>query len=140
MEPKGVVCETYVLVVDDNEDIREIVTIMLSHTGYRCDSARNGTEALQRIRVSRFDAVITDVEMPEMDGIALTKELSKHYSDLPVMIMTSHSDDDHKAIAFQAGAREFLSKPFAVPDLIAKLHRMLPGHNLTKEQEVPKRA
>ena len=140
MEPNGIVPAINVLVVDDNEDIRETVAVILSGSGYRCELVKNGVEAMKRVRQSRFDAVITDVEMPEMDGIALTRELSHDFSDLPVMIMTGHSDDDYKAIALRAGAREFLSKPFDVPDLIAKLHRMLLGHNLAKEQEAPKRA
>jgi CheY-like chemotaxis protein len=95
---------------------------------------------MQRVRQSRFDAIVTDLEMPEIDGIALTRELSQYLPALPVMIMTGLSGDDCKEIAFRAGAREFLSKPFDVPNLIRKLHRMLLGHNLVKEQVAHKRA
>jgi len=109
MEPNGAVA---VLVVDDNEDIRETLALVLSGCGYRCESAKNGVEAMQRVRRARFDAVVTDLEMPEMDGIALTRELRQSFSNLPVMIMTGHSDDDHRETAFRAGAREFLGKPF----------------------------
>jgi CheY-like chemotaxis protein len=130
MEPNGSVAEISVLVVDDNEDIREVLAVILSGSGYRCELAKNGVEAMQRARQCRFDAVITDVEMPEMDGIALTRELRQHYSDLPVMIMTCHSNDDCKTMAFRAGAREFLNKPFAVPDLMTKLHKMILCHHL----------
>ena len=139
METNGIVSGICVLVVDDDCTIREVAAIILSRRGYRCELAKNGVEAMQRISQGRIDAVVTDVEMPEMDGIALTRQLSQDFSDLPVMVMTGNLDDDYKEIAFHAGAREFLSKPFAVPDLIAKLHRMLPGHNLGKEQEIPKR-
>ena len=132
MEP-----EFSVLVVDDNESIREVLAIVLSGSGYRCESAKNGVEAMQRVRQARFDAVVTDLEMPEMDGIALTRELRQQFSSLPVMIMTGYSDDDHRETAFRAGAREFLSKPFDIPDLIRKLHGMLLGH---KEQVTPERA
>jgi len=132
MEP-----EFSVLVVDDNESIREVLAIVLSGSGYRCESAKNGVEAMQRVRQARFDAVVTDLEMPEMDGIALTRELRQQFSSLPVMIMTGYSDDDHRETAFRAGAREFLSKPFDIPDLIKKLHGMLPAH---KEQAASERA
>ena len=128
--------EFSVLVVDDNESIREVLAIVLSGSGYRCESAKNGVEAMQRVRQARFDAVVTDLEMPEMDGIALTRELRQHFSSLPVMVMTGYSDDDHRETAFRAGAREFLSKPFDIPDLIKKLHGMLPAH---KEQGVSER-
>ena len=132
MEP-----EFSVLVVDDNESIREVLAVILSGSGYRCESAKNGVEAMQRVRQARFDAVVTDLEMPEMDGIALTREIRQHFSSLPVMVMTGHSDEEHRESAFRAGAKEFLSKPFDIPDLIKKLHGMLPGH---KEQVVSERA
>ena len=135
MEP-----EFSVLVVDDNESIREVLAVILSGSGYRCESAKNGVEAMQRVRQSRFDAVVTDLEMPEMDGIALTREIRQQFSSLPVMIMTGYSDEDHRESAFRAGAREFLSKPFDIPDLIRKLHKMLIGHNVGKEQLLPERA
>lgn len=135
MEPNGMSAGINVLVVEDNEDIREMVAVVLSRRGYRCESAKNGLEAMQRVTQIRFDAVVTDIEMPEMDGIALTRELSQHFSELPVMIMTGHSDDSYKEIAFRAGAKEFLSKPFNVPDLIRRLHRMLFDHKFAREQE-----
>ena len=140
MEPKGIVPGISILVVDDNEAIREAIAVILLGHGYRCESAKNGIEAMQRVRQGRFDAIVTDLEMPEMDGIALTRKLSKYFPDLPVMIMTGLSDDDCKEIAFRAGAREFLSKPFDVHNLVRKLRRMLLGHNLAKEQVAPKRA
>jgi len=126
-----------ILVVDDNENIREVLAVILSGSGYRCESAKNGLDAMQRVRQSRFDAVVTDLEMPEMDGIALTREIRQQFSSLPVMVMTGHSDEEYRESAFRAGAKEFLSKPFDIPDLIKKLHGMLPGH---KEQVVSERA
>ena len=139
METNGIVSGICILVVDDDCTIREVAAIILSRRGYRCELAKNDVEAMQRISQGRIDAVVTDLQMPEMDGITLTRQLSQDFSDLPVMVMTGNLDDDYKEIAFRAGAREFLSKPFAVHDLIGKLHRMLPGHNLRKEQETPKR-
>ena len=135
MEPKGIVSEIRVLVVDDNEFMRKMVAIILSKHGYQYELVNNGVEAIQRIREKRFDAVVTDIEMPEMDGITLTRELSRHFSDLPVLIMTSHSDDDYQETAIRAGAKQFLSKPFGVSDLITRLHRMLPDDKLAIEPE-----
>ena len=137
MEPNGAVA---VLVVDDNEDIRETLALILSGCGYRCESAKNGVEAMQRVRRARFDAVVTDLEMPEMDGIALTRELRQSFTNLPVMIMTGHSDDDHRETAFRAGAREFLGKPFDFHGLIRKLQKMLFGHNVGIDQLLQERA
>src|SRR4030042_6356561 len=125
MEPKGIVPGISILVVDDNEATREAIAVILLGHGYRCESAKKGFEVIQRVRQNRFDAVLTDLEMPEMDGIALTRALRQCFPDLPVMIMTGLSGDDCKEIPFRAGARAFLSKPFDVPNLIRKLHRML---------------
>ena len=137
MESNGTVPGISILVVDDSEAVRDTVSVILSVCGYQCESAKNGVEAMQRVRQRRFDAVVTDLEMPEMNGLALTSEIRQHFSSLPVMIMTGHTDDDSRESAFRAGAREFLSKPFDVPDLIRKLHGMLLGH---KEQVTPERA
>ena len=125
MEPSRSEAKPNVLVVDDNESIREVLTILLSRRGYRCESATNGIEAVEKVRESDFDAVVTDLQMPEMDGIALTRELSLHFSDLSVMVMTGCSDESVSERAFLAGAKEFVTKPFNVPDVVTRLQRML---------------
>ena len=112
-----------VLVVDDNESMREVLATILSMSGHRCESAENGVEAMEKVMQSRFDVVVTDVDMPEMDGIALTKELTQHFSNLPVMIMTG--DDGSEESAIDAGAREFLRKPFDFSEFIVKFHKIL---------------
>ena len=133
MEPTNFETELNVLVVDDNDSIRETLTILLSRRGYRCKSAVNGREAMEKVAQAHFDVVITDVHMPEMDGITLTKELTRHFSDLPVMIITGQPDDSLVESAITAGAREVIRKPFAIPDFMVRLHRML--HNQESPQE-----
>ncbi len=135
MKTNDIVSGTSLLVVDDNEDIREVVAIILSKNGYRCELAKNGVEAIQRARQSRFDAVIIDVEMPEMDGIALTRELNQHFLVLPVMIMTGHSHESFRERGSLAGAKEFVNKPFNVPDFVTRLQRMLLTRKWVGEQK-----
>ena len=135
MEFDGIVASLRVLVVDDNEALREVIAAILSESGCRCESAKNGVEAMQKVRQDRFDAVVTDIEMPDMDGIRLTKEINEHFSDLPVMIVTGHEEDSYREEALRAGAKEFLRKPFGVPDLIMKLHNMFPVQNFRGNQE-----
>jgi CheY-like chemotaxis protein len=105
MEPSRSVAKLNVLVVDDNDCIREVLTALLSHKGHRCESAANGREAMEKVAQGHFDVVITDVHMPEMDGITLTRELTLRFSDLPVMIMTGQLDEDCRKSALSAGAR-----------------------------------
>ena len=135
MEPSRSEAKLNVLVVDDNNCIREILTALLSQRGYRCESAANGIEAMQKVRQSNFDAVITDLQMPEMDGIVLTRELRQHFSDLPVMIMTGQPDDSVVESAMSAGAKEFVSKPFEISELMMRLHQMLHIRKPTVKQE-----
>ena len=125
MEPNNSEAKLNVLVVDDNDCVREVLTDLLSRRGHQCESAANGREAMEKVSQGRFDVVITDVHMPEMDGIALARELTRRFSDLPVMIMTGHLDEHCRESALSAGAREVLEKPFGIPDLMVRLHRML---------------
>ena len=125
-----------VLVVDDNDCIREVLTALLSHRGHRCESAANGREAMEKVAQGHFDVVITDVHMPEIDGITLTSELALRFSDLPVMIMTGQLDEHCRKSALLAGAREVLRKPFEISEFMLRLHKMVDIQNLHGEQRV----
>ncbi len=123
-----------ILVVDDSRSIRELLMILLSHEGYRCESAVNGVEAMEKATQRCFHAVVTDVQMPGMDGIKLTEELTRHFVDLPVMIITAHVDECSRQSALAAGAKEVLRKPFAIPEFMMRLHKMLHVQEPVREQ------
>ena len=134
MEQGSTEAKTNVLIVDDNENMREVLAIVLSRRGHRCELATNGREAMEKIEQGSFDAVVTDVEMPEMDGIALTNELARHYSHLPVMIVTGSLDDRFMELASTTcAAREFLRKPFEISEFVTKFHKMLSFQRLAGE-------
>ncbi len=134
MEPSSPKVKLNVLVVDDDQCIREVLTILLSRRGHRCESAANGIDAMQKVKQSNFDVVITDLQMPGMDGIALTKELRQHFPELPVMIMTGRPDGSLVESAIGAGAGEVLRKPFEISDLMRRLHKMLHVQEPAREQ------
>ncbi len=136
MEPSCSEPKLNVLIVDDNDCIREVLTALLSHRGHRCESAANGREAMKKVAQGHFDVVITDVHMPEMDGITLTRELTLRFSDLPVMIMTGQLDDHCRELALSAGAREVLGKPFEISELTVKLNNMLPVQMLPVQEPI----
>ena len=125
-----------VLVVDDCESIREILKTLLSRKGHRCESAANGREAMEKAAQGHFDVVITDVHMPEMDGITLTRKLTQDFSHLPVMVMTAQLDDDSAESAIMAGARDVIGKPFEISEFMVRLHKMLDIQDLHGEQRV----
>lgn len=119
-----------VLVVDDDKEVRTILATLFSEQGHQCTPASNGVEALTKIKESKFDTVITDVVMPNMDGITLTKELSKRYSSLPIMVMTGNSAEYSAEAAIAAGAREFIAKPFSLSEFLIRFQKMMRDHEI----------
>jgi two-component system, cell cycle response regulator len=117
-----------ILVVDDDEQMRGLIVSLLSTKGHHCVTARNGLEALDKIMEAKYDAVITDIVMPEMDGLALTKELSKHYQSLPVMVITGYTEDYSIETALASGAREFIRKPFFMSEFLIRFDKMIRDH------------
>jgi len=114
-----------ILVVDDEELIRGLVFTILSNLGHSCITATNGIDALDKMKGKKFDAVITDIKMPEMDGIILTREISRQYPGLPVMVMTGFDEEYSAGTAISVGAREFIKKPFSLEEFSLRLRKMI---------------
>jgi diguanylate cyclase (GGDEF)-like protein len=126
MKESNMECVHYnVLVVDDEEQMRTLIAMTLSQKGHQCVTAKNGHEALDHIKATKFDALITDIVMPEMDGITLTKELLNYDQSLPVMVMTGYTDDYSAETALASGAREFINKPFSVSEFMIRFDKMM---------------
>jgi len=124
-----------VLVVDDEEPIRKLIFTLLSNQGYRCIGANNGNEALNQVVQNKFDAVITDIVMPEMDGINLTKKLLSLYPNLPIMVMTGFGQEYPTESALSAGARDFIKKPFSIGEFILRFNKMMRDHVMLCQME-----
>jgi two-component system, OmpR family, response regulator ResD len=126
-----------VLVVDDEEAVRRLVVTLLSQRGHQCFQAADGADALNRAAANKFDAVVTDIVMPQMDGIALTKELLKRNPKLPIMVMTGHEFSSVTAVA--AGAKEFIKKPFSPTEFALRFQKMMSDYELLLEIEAKQR-
>jgi YesN/AraC family two-component response regulator len=107
-----------VLIVDDDPEIAGYITSELGEW-YHFDSARNGKDALKKLLVGNFDLVISDIVMPEMDGIELLKSIktNTNISDIPVILLTSKSEVSDRLEGFKKGADAFLAKPFSMEEL-----------------------
>ena len=114
-----------ILVVDDEQLIRDLIATFLSKLGHSCLTAIDGVDALNQLKESKVDAVITDIKMPNMDGIMLTGEIFGQYPDLPVMVMTAFDEEYSAGIAISIGAREFIKKPFSLDEFAIRLHKMI---------------
>ena len=114
-----------ILIVDDKEQVRNFIVSLFSNYGYSCETAKDGLEALEKIKKNSFDSAVIDIVMPLMDGITLTKELLKLFPNLPIMIMTGHADEHSAGSAIAAGAREFIKKPFSIDEFILRFDKMM---------------
>jgi len=121
-----------VLVVDDEENVRNFLVSLFSKRGHKYEMAKDGLEALEKIKENSFDSAVIDVMMSPMDGITLTKELLKLYPKFPVMIMTGHTEENSAGSAIAAGAREFIKKPFSIDEFILRFDKMMHDY---KEKE-----
>ena len=116
-----------ILVVDDSASMRQMVSFALTSAGFTVDEAEDGQVALGRARGARFNAVITDVNMPNMDGISLIRELRQlpDYRFTPLLMLTTESGGDKQMEGKAAGATGWLVKPFDPEQLLATVRKVL---------------
>jgi len=114
-----------ILVVDDEEPLRNLIVTFLFKLGHACVTAIDGVDALDKMKGNKIDAVVTDIKMPNMDGITLAAKISIHYPELPVMIMTAFEEEHTAGIAISVGARDFIKKPFSLNEFSIRLHKMI---------------
>ena len=122
-----------VLVVDDDPQIRRVLRTTLISQGYEVVDARSGDEALERVRAEKLDVVILDMNMPGMNGIE-TCRLIRSGSDIAIIMLTVRDSEADKVEALDAGADDYITKPFGSPELLARIRaalrrlpRRLPG-------------
>lgn len=118
---------TRILAVDDSPSMRDMVRIALTGAGFDVTQAVDGQQALDLARQSSFDLVLSDVNMPVMDGIALIRALRAEaaYRHTPILMLTTESSVDRKREGKDAGATGWIVKPFDPAQLVATMHRVL---------------
>jgi len=116
-----------VLVVDDQEDIREMARLVLTGAGYEVVTAASGREGLRRAREARFDLVLLDINMPELDGWATLRLLraDEEHDELPVAMFSVKSEVRDKVAGLKDGAIDYITKPFGVDELVLRVSRII---------------
>ena len=109
-----------ILVVDDEEMIREVLKEYLQADGHEMDEAADGVEAVEKCRYGDYDLLIMDVMMPRMDGFSAVKEIRKQ-KDVPVIMLSARGEEYDKLFAFQLGADDYVTKPFSPRELLARV-------------------
>lgn len=115
----------HILVVDDDQAVRGSLTRTLQYSGYEVSSAENGVEALARLAGGRPDAVIMDVMMPKLDGLETTRMLRSSGNDVPILVLTARDAVGDRVDGLDAGADDYLAKPFALDELLARLRALV---------------
>jgi two-component system KDP operon response regulator KdpE len=110
-----------VLVVDDDSAARKVLRVTLSGMGFAIVEAARGEEALSLVRANRFDAVLLDIEMPGMGGIETCRCIRHAIARLPILMLTVHGSEEDKVRALDAGADDYITKPFRLRELAARL-------------------
>ncbi|WP_438871253.1 response regulator transcription factor [Rhodococcus pyridinivorans] len=114
-----------ILVVDDDRAVRESLRRSLSFNGYTVDLATDGQDALEQVATSRPDAMVLDVMMPRVDGLEVCRRLRSTGDDLPILVLTARDSVSERVAGLDAGADDYLPKPFALEELLARLRALL---------------
>ena len=114
-----------ILVVDDDRAVRESLRRSLTFNGYTVDTAGDGIEALEKIVAERPDVAILDVMMPRLDGLEVCRRLRSTGDDLPILVLTARDTVSERVSGLDAGADDYLPKPFALEELLARLRALL---------------
>lgn len=122
-----------ILVCDDEEAIREVVSTLLEAQGFHCTVVQNGYQALEQIKNGSPDLVLSDIVMPEMDGMRLLKQLRNYDEDIPVIMVTAMHDISIAIEAIRAGAYDYILKPFEKDQLYHSVKRALEHRHLVIE-------
>jgi two-component system cell cycle response regulator len=110
-----------VIIVDDDAALLDVTESWLSLRGYCCESYSCASAALERVRNTSFDILIADIALPDMDGFGLIKKVRKFRSDMTIIIMTGFIDEFSYDDAIEAGASDFIKKPFTLKELVARI-------------------
>jgi CheY-like chemotaxis protein len=115
-----------ILIVEDDEAMREFLCQAISRSGYYVEAVQDGAEALRRVEESHFDLLLTDIRMPGLDGLELARLVRRRYPDVSVLLVTAYMQDALGATDLGGAGIDVLSKPFNLSELIDRVETCLP--------------
>lgn len=119
------------LLAEDDRDISSVIVKFLQKNNYLVDAVYDGKEALQYLDYEKYDGVILDVMMPKMDGITVVRNMRKKGDNTPVLILTAKAEIDDKVLGLDAGADDYLTKPFSMKEFLARIRALTRRKNTT---------
>jgi DNA-binding response OmpR family regulator len=134
---------TKILLVEDDADLARTVEEWLGFEHYTIESVRNGADGMERLRMCKYDAIILDWSLPDMTGLEICKRFRSHQGATPIIMLTAKSSIADRESGLDSGADDYLTKPFAMKELSARLrallrrpHKILPGVLTAKDVEL----
>lgn len=112
------------LVVENEKSLSKALVTILIKNGYSADAVYDGEEALEYLKGGNYDGMILDVMMPKMDGFEVLKRVRENGSAIPILMLTARGDVDDKVAGLDGGANDYLTKPFAMKELLARIRAM----------------
>lgn len=122
-----------ILIVEDEVKIARFIQLELVHQGFTTVIEANGRQALDRIIQEDFDLILLDVMLPQIDGLEICRRVRK-VSAVPIIMLTARGDIEDKVAGLDTGADDYITKPFAVPELLARIRAALRKHNVSEQQ------
>jgi diguanylate cyclase (GGDEF)-like protein len=122
-----------ILVVDDEPQVCELISDSLTSQGHKVDTASDGVEAMEKVKTGNFSVVITDMDMPRMDGMQLIDYIVKNHEDIDIIAITGHVMRYRYTEVVEAGATDFITKPFTLNEMEAKLNRVIREKGLREQ-------
>ena len=114
-----------ILIAEDERDLNRLIKKRLKESGYSVDACFDGKEVLDYLQCAEYDALILDIMMPKMDGIAVLRQLRERENAIPVLLLTAKDSIEDRVTGLDAGADDYLVKPFAFEELLARLRVLL---------------
>ena len=113
-----------ILIVDDELNIRELVKKYATFENFDSDTASNGLEAIEKVKNNRFDLIVMDIMMPELDGFSAVKEIRK-FSDVPIIMLSARTEEYDKLYGFDLGIDDYVTKPFSPKELMMRINAII---------------
>ena len=123
------------LIVDDEQSIRHSLRTIMSSFGFQVIEAARGEEALALVRTAHVDVVLLDIDMPGIGGVGTCRGIRRAFPALPILMLTVHGSEDHKIEAFDAGADDYITKPFQLRELTARIRASLRRTRLPEDSD-----
>jgi len=134
MVKRGEIMAQKILIIEDDTQIARFIELELEHEGYLVKKTDSGLEGVSLLREESFNLVLLDLMLPEIDGIEVCSRI-RNFSEIPIIMITARSELDDKIKGLDTGADDYLTKPFAIEELLARIRALLRRNSADKEED-----